>query len=351
MTARSLSLVLCRSKAHSWQRSRRMCSSSAGSCRSRRQSCSSATSSCRRCGSLCDSWRCTTQDGHLSSALLAAAGMPPVPARDLNAGITCPGSCFEPEPSATCHGVHRCCALLEDVHRQRVQEKAQQRMQVVVQAEEANSQTAHELSLRQENLQGEGEQLARRQHDVAAAEAAVNQQLQLVNHRENDLQAQLQVLQCLAHTHNMERQGNVGCAEVRIKCAACLAVHSRPRRIAGSLLLLQALAFTSTHSLGLYLILWIWHLTGSVVCRRCTIRSRWSRSRLRQPGLQRLLFWKSGTRWLGCARLHMLSTSKPSSSGGRQAQLSLEVCCLLSSVHALGDGAAGFPAVWQRFGL
>ena len=74
-------------------------------------------------------------------------------------------------------------------------------MDVAVRAEEANSQTAHELSLRQQNLQAEGEQLARRQRDVAAAEAAVHQQLQLVMQREKDLQAQLQVLYGLRTPH------------------------------------------------------------------------------------------------------------------------------------------------------
>ena len=73
-------------------------------------------------------------------------------------------------------------------------------MDMAVQAEEATCQAAHELSLRQQNLQAEGEQLARRQRDVAAAEAAVHQQLQLAHQRGRDLQAQLQVLQCCAHT-------------------------------------------------------------------------------------------------------------------------------------------------------
>ena len=144
--------------------------------------------------------------------------------------------------------------------------------------------------------------------------------------------------------HHMQHRVDVGCAEVRIRRAACLAVTSRACRIAGSLPMLQALAFTSIPSLWLYLIRRKWHLKGSVACRRCMVRSSWSHSRLRQPRLLRLLFWKSGAPWLGCARLRMLSTSKPSSSGGSWAQLALEVCCLPSSVHALGAGAAVFPS-------
>ena len=78
------------------------------------------------------------------------------------------------------------------------------------------------------------------------------------------------------------------------------------------------------------------------------IKGSWSRSRLRQQRLRRLLFWRSGTLWLGCALLRMLSTYRPSSSGERQAQLYQgRICCLLNSGHAFVAGPPGFPAVCQ----